>query len=81
MLPASQYEASKIDCPSCHSATPVPEKNVEKLPKNFGLLEVITGQGSYVPSSELHVPGSPLMGQHGGDVHVGGGADLYCEGM
>ena len=79
MLPASQYEVPKINCPSCDDATAVPEKDVEKLSKNFGLLEVITGQGSYAPSSELHGQESPLTGQHPGDA--GGVADMYCQGM
>ena len=82
MLPASQYEASKITCPTCDIATSVPEKNVEMLSKNFGLLEVITGQGSYGAGSELRkisVPGTPVVGRHGDDV--GGETDVYCEGM
>ena len=32
----------EVDCPKCHVITPVPDSKVDNLPKNFGLLEVIT---------------------------------------
>ena len=32
----------EIDCPKCHEITPVPDDDVCKLPKNFGLIEVIS---------------------------------------
>ena len=38
----------EIDCPKCHDITPVPDNDVCKLPKNFGLIEVIS---SSVPAN------------------------------
>ena len=36
----------EVDCPKCHSITPVPERNVDKLPKNYGLIEVISSSAT-----------------------------------
>ena len=33
---------SEVDCPKCHTITPVPSSRVDNLPKNFGLIEVIS---------------------------------------
>ena len=36
----------EVDCPKCHVITPVPDSDVNKLPKNFGLIEVISSSAA-----------------------------------
>ena len=42
-----------IKCPKCHDITPVPESSAENLPKNFGLIEVISSIGDHRSPGEL----------------------------
>ena len=40
------HARAEVDCPKCHKVTPVPDKDVKTLPKNFGLIEVISSSQS-----------------------------------
>ena len=51
----------EIDCPKCHSITPVPDNDVHKLPKNFGLMEVIISSSSATHVCHTALASSPRM--------------------
>lgn len=52
----------EVDCPKCHSITPVPERNVDKLPKNYGLIEVISS--STTPQHHTALADPPQLSGH-----------------
>lgn len=53
---------SEVNCPKCHTVTPVPDRNVDKLPKNFGLIEVISS--SATPHHHSALTNSPQLSGH-----------------
>ena len=42
LQPSSSGTPVEIGCPMCHTPTQIDSRDVEKLPKNYGLLEVIS---------------------------------------
>lgn len=46
----------EVDCPKCHTVTPLPDGEVDNLPRNYGLLEVISASGAPHQHSDFEDP-------------------------
>ena len=77
MMPYSHYDKSELECPKCKVPTFVPDKDVERLPKNYGLLELLTSSHSSTPSSAGFHKRSIRGSHHGRPIRE---EPLYCEG-
>ena len=66
----------EVDCPKCHIMTPVPDSDANKLPKNFGLIEVIS---SSTTSEHHHTALSELPLLSGGMTNSTAEEHPVCE--
>lgn len=57
---ASASTPVRIYCPMCHAPTQIEGKDIERLPKNYGLLDVMAS----TPSSYASSAGGSTMGRH-----------------
>ena len=67
----------EVDCPKCHTITPILESRVDKLPKNYGLLEVISCSSSSRSPSVLET--SPQLHQGKREREGESGEGHYCK--
>ena len=67
----------EVDCPKCHTITPIPESRVDKLPKNYGLLEVISCSSSSRSPSVLET--TPQLNQEKRERGGERGEGHYCK--
>ena len=66
----------EVDCPKCHILTPVPDSNANKLPKNFGLIEVIS---SSTTSDHHHTALNESPDLSGGETNSTAEEHPVCE--